>query len=91
MPYGVELDEAQAREAITQSLAAERRVAAAACACLEAGLREAESPYSPFTLVADALGYTRDPTLEPSPFFTSLHGYRVQHHQSVQHRSSHHD
>ncbi|MFF8993753.1 MBL fold metallo-hydrolase [Streptomyces sp. NPDC014983] len=82
-PYGVELDEAQAREALTQSLAAEHRVAAAACACLEAGLRETDSPYSPFAPVADALGYTGDPALEPSPFFTSLHGYRAQHHPTV--------
>ncbi|MEU3345192.1 MBL fold metallo-hydrolase [Streptomyces sp. NPDC006700] len=86
-PYGVELDEAQAREAITQSLAAERRVAAAACACLEAGPRETDSPYSPFAPVADALGYTGDPALEPSPFFTSLHGYRAQHHRTAQYRS----
>ncbi|MGW3266352.1 MBL fold metallo-hydrolase [Streptomyces sp. NPDC001056] len=82
-PYGVELDEAQAREALTQSLAAEHRVATAACACLEAGLRETDSPYSPFAPVADALGYTGDPALEPSPFFTSLHGYRAQHHPTV--------
>jgi hypothetical protein len=27
--------------------------------------------------VAEALGYTGDPTLEPSPFFTSMHGYRT--------------
>ncbi|MEU9157113.1 MBL fold metallo-hydrolase [Streptomyces sp. NPDC048417] len=86
-PYGVELDEAQAREALTQSLAAEHRVAEAACACLDAGLGETDSPYSPFTPVADALGYTGDPALEPSPFFTSLHGYRAQHHQTVQYRS----
>jgi hypothetical protein len=25
--------------------------------------------------VAEELGYTGDPTLEPSPFFTTLHGY----------------
>lgn len=76
-PYGVELDEAQAREAIDQSLAAEDRVAAAACRCLEAGLTETDSPYSPFAPAAEALGYTGDPTLEPSPFFTSMHAYRT--------------
>jgi hypothetical protein len=26
--------------------------------------------------VAEELGYTGDPTLEPSPFFTTMHGYR---------------
>jgi hypothetical protein len=25
--------------------------------------------------VAEELGYDRDPQLEPSPFFTTLHGY----------------
>jgi len=34
--------------------------------------------YSPFAPVADELGYDGDPTLEPSPFFTTLHGYRTQ-------------
>ncbi|WP_435135293.1 MBL fold metallo-hydrolase [Actinacidiphila sp. bgisy144] len=82
-PYGVALDEAQTREALTQSLDAERRVAAAACACLAAGPAESDSPYSPFAPVADALGYTGDPALEPSPFFTTLHGYRAQHHRTV--------
>ncbi|MGW0189390.1 MBL fold metallo-hydrolase [Streptomyces sp. NPDC003362] len=85
-PYGVELDEAQAREAIDQSLAAEDRVAKAACRCLEAGLVETDSPYSPFAGAAEELGYTGDPTLEPSPFFTSMHGYRTRdwnaHHRS---------
>ncbi|GGZ08192.1 MBL fold metallo-hydrolase [Streptomyces nitrosporeus] len=81
-PYGVGLDAAEAREAITQSLAAESRVGAAARACLAAGLRETGSPYSPFAPVAEELGYRGDPTLEPSPFFTSLHGYRTQHDQT---------
>ncbi|MGX4687721.1 MBL fold metallo-hydrolase [Streptomyces sp. JNUCC 63] len=81
-PYGVELDAAQAREAIEQSLAAEGRVASAACGCLEDGLKETDSPYSPFARTAEELGYTGDPTLEPSPFFTSMHGYRTQHHQN---------
>ncbi|MFE7908895.1 MBL fold metallo-hydrolase [Streptomyces albogriseolus] len=82
-PYGVELDEAEAREAVTQSLEIEDRVAGAACRCLEAGLEETDSPYSPFASVAGELGYTGDPTLEPSPFFTSLAGYRRHHEQHV--------
>ncbi|MGW4147530.1 MBL fold metallo-hydrolase [Streptomyces albogriseolus] len=82
-PYGVELDEAEAREAVTQSLEIEDRVAGAACRCLEAGLEETDSPYSPFASVAGELGYTGDPTLESSPFFTSLAGYRRHHEQHV--------
>ncbi|MFD7431601.1 MBL fold metallo-hydrolase [Streptomyces sp. NPDC059818] len=81
-PYGVELDAAQAQEAITQSLAIESRVGAAACGCLRAGLQETDSPYSPFAPAAEEIGYRGDPTLEPSPFFTSMHGYRTQHDQN---------
>ncbi len=75
-PYGVELDAAQAGEAIAQSLAVEGRIAEAACGCLRAGLQGTDSPYSPFARAAEELGYTGDPTLEPSPFFTSMHAYR---------------
>ncbi|MFE9097008.1 MBL fold metallo-hydrolase [Streptomyces sp. NPDC007264] len=82
-PYGVELDAAQAQEAIAQSLAVEGRVGEAACGCMEAGLRETDSAYSPFAPVAEELGYTGDPTLEPSPFFTSMHGYRTSHDQNL--------
>jgi glyoxylase-like metal-dependent hydrolase (beta-lactamase superfamily II) len=77
-PYGVELDAEQAREALQHSLDVETTVRDAAEACLSDGLRESASPYSPFAPVADALGYTGDPSLEPSPFFTTLHGYRTQ-------------
>jgi glyoxylase-like metal-dependent hydrolase (beta-lactamase superfamily II) len=76
-PYGVELDAGQAREALQGSLDIEAGVSEAACRCLHDGLRETDSPYSPFAPVAERLGYTGDPTLEPSPFFTSMHGYRT--------------
>ncbi|GAA4526373.1 MBL fold metallo-hydrolase [Nonomuraea ferruginea] len=76
-PYGVELDEGQAREALQQSLDIEARVSEAARRCLLDGPRETDSPYSPFAPVAESLGYTGDPALEPSPFFTSMHGYRT--------------
>lgn len=76
-PYGVELDRAQAKRALHESLDIERRVSEAAHDCLAHGLHEDASPYSPFAPVAEAVGYTGDPTLEPSPFFTSMHGYRT--------------
>lgn len=76
-PFGVELNADESRAALDESLDVEARVARAAHDCLCAGLHESDSPYSPFTPVADALGYTGDPTLEPSPFFTSMHGYRT--------------
>jgi glyoxylase-like metal-dependent hydrolase (beta-lactamase superfamily II) len=75
VPYGVELDRAQAQEALQGSLDIEARVAAAAA---QHPPRKTDSPWSPFAGVAEELGYTGDPTLEPSPFFTTLHGYRHQ-------------
>ena len=35
----------------------------------------AERLHSPFCCIADYLKYDGDPTLEPSPFFTTMHGY----------------
>ncbi|MEB7447194.1 MBL fold metallo-hydrolase [Arthrobacter koreensis] len=75
-PYGVELDAAQARRALDESLALEARIRGSVTRCLEAGLAATDSVYSPFEPVAAELGYTSDPTLEPSPFFTTLDGYR---------------
>ena len=77
VPYGVDLDADQASEALTESLDIEGRVSAAARRCLSAGLLETASPYSPFAPVAAELGYQGDPALEPSPFLTSMHGYRT--------------
>ncbi|MGW0017698.1 MBL fold metallo-hydrolase [Rhodococcus sp. NPDC003382] len=79
--YGVELDRTQAAEALRESLEIEGGVRGAAHRCLCGGLLETESAYSPFAPVADELGYRGDPTLEPSPFFTTLHGYRTQYTQ----------
>lgn len=75
---GVVLERAQALAALQESLDIERRVGAAAHDCLAHGPEQTDSPYSPFAPVAEALGYTGDPTLEPSPFFTSMQGYRLQ-------------
>lgn len=75
-PFGVELDQGQTESAIRQSIEAEERVAEAAERYLRGGVRETPSPYSPFERVAAELGYTGDPTREPSPFFTSLGGYQ---------------
>ena len=76
-PFGVELDEAQARRALGESIDVESRVGDAACRCIEAGLETTTSAYSPFAAAAHHLGYSGDPALEPSPFFTTLHGYRT--------------
>ncbi|XVU29207.1 MBL fold metallo-hydrolase [Actinoplanes sp. CA-054009] len=72
-PYGIRLDAGQAREALQESLDIEGRIAAAVAKA--AGTRGGTSAYEPFAGVAEELGYTGDPTLEPSPFFTTMHGY----------------
>lgn len=77
VPVGIELDQAKAAAAINESLEIEAKIRHAASNALSRGLVETDSPYSPFEAVAEEVGYTGDPTLEPSPFFTTLHGYRV--------------
>lgn len=74
-PYGVELDAAQARRALDESLTLESRIRRAVVHYTHDGVVETQSPYSPFERVAAELGYDGDPTLEPSPFFTTLDGY----------------
>ena len=75
-PYGIELDAAQAARALQESIDIEGRIAAAAERALSDGLTATDSPYAPFDRVAAELGYAGDPTLDPSPFFTTLDGYR---------------
>lgn len=75
-PRPVTLNADEAAQHLRDSLAREADVRAA----IETyPPRPSESPYSPFEVVAEELGYTGDPTLEPSPFFTSLHGYAATH------------
>jgi hydroxyacylglutathione hydrolase len=72
---GVELDRDQAEAALQESIDIEADVRRAAQRCLAGGLRETSSRYSPFQSVAEELGYTADPALEPAPFFITMHGY----------------
>jgi len=80
--YGVELDREAARNALQGSMDLEARIDDAARPYLREGLRETDSVYSPFAPVAEELGYTGDPTLEPSPFFTTMHGHLTQFNQT---------
>jgi hydroxyacylglutathione hydrolase len=73
---GVELDRGQAGAALQESIDIESRIRAVTQRYLADGLVESPSPYSPFQKVAEELGYAVDPLLEPSPFFTTMHGYR---------------
>ncbi len=80
-PYGVRLDGEQPRRAIEESLTIEARVRDAVQQYLAEGTQPVDgtghpSPYAPFAPIAEHLGYQGDPTLEPSPFFTTLDGYR---------------
>jgi len=72
--FPVALDAAGAREVLVTSLEREAQIRAATTALVPS---ESASPYSPFEKVAAELGYEGDPTLEPSPFFTTLHAYRT--------------
>ena len=78
--HDVVLQARQARQALQESLDLEARVREAAYARFVTGPgpRASDSPYSPFAAVAADLGYEGDPRLEPSPFFTTLHGYATQ-------------
>ncbi|MCK2199472.1 MBL fold metallo-hydrolase [Corynebacterium callunae] len=71
-PYAVELDKETSAHVLTEALEIEARVRTAA---QELGAAPSESLYSPYAAIAERLGYEGDPRLEPSPFFTTLHGY----------------
>jgi glyoxylase-like metal-dependent hydrolase (beta-lactamase superfamily II) len=71
-PFPVALDAQGAAAALTASLDREAQVRAAMTGSTPTAN---ESAYSPFAEHAARLGYTGDPTLEPSPFFTTMRGY----------------
>lgn len=77
-PFSEVLDAAGALEAIQGSLDNEACIRAVVQPYLAAGPVATDSPYSPFQAVAEALGYTGDPTLEPAPFFTTMNAYIAQ-------------
>lgn len=72
---GVELNREQAAAKIQESLDIEARVRNATYEVGIDGPDIAEALCSPFCCIADYLKYDGDPTLEPSPFFTTMHGY----------------
>lgn len=74
-PSGVELDREQAAARIQESLDIEARVRSAT---VHPGPDTPDVPkaaHSPFCCIAHQLSYLGDPTLEPSPFFTTMNGY----------------
>lgn len=69
------LDREQAAAKIQESLDIEARVRAATEQFGLDGDAVAKTSCSPFCCIAQYLRYEGDPTLEPSPFFTTMHGY----------------
>lgn len=76
-PYGVELDTTEAAAALQESIDIEARLRAAAERHMSQGLVDDGTKYSPFAAIAQDIGYQGDPTMDPSPFFTTMHGYRT--------------
>lgn len=74
-PLGVELDRSQAAAKLQESLDIEARVRAATVAPGPDGPDVPRGAHSPFCCIAHQLHYLGDPTLEPSPFFTTMNGY----------------
>jgi glyoxylase-like metal-dependent hydrolase (beta-lactamase superfamily II) len=74
-PSGVELDCEQAAARIQESLDIEARVRAATKDPGLDGAAVRKGTHSPFCCIAHQLRYLGDPTLEPSPFFTTMNGY----------------
>lgn len=74
-PLGVELDRAQSAAALQESLDIEARVRAATHEPGIDGPAVLKGTHSPFCCIAHQLRYAGDPTLEPSPFFTTMNGY----------------
>jgi glyoxylase-like metal-dependent hydrolase (beta-lactamase superfamily II) len=72
---GVVREREQAAAKIQESLDIEARVRAATEQIGLDGPDLLKASCSPFCCIADYLRYEGDPTLEPSPFFTTMHGY----------------
>lgn len=74
-PLGVVLDRDQAAAKVQESLDIEARVRAATFDPGIDGPTVQAGAHTPFCCIAQQLGYLGDPTLEPSPFFTTMNGY----------------
>lgn len=74
-PQGVVLDSEQALAKLQESLDIEARVRAATQDPGPDGPDVPKAAYTPFCCIAEKLRYLGDPTLEPSPFFTTMNSY----------------
>lgn len=74
-PIGVVLNRQQSAEKIQESLDIEARVRQSVNGVRIDPPDTIDGLYSPYCCIAESLQYQGDPTLEPSPFFTTMHGY----------------
>lgn len=78
-PIGGDIEGAEAsRRVLQDALDIEARIADAMAAHIRPGelvINPDDGPYAPFHEVARALGYEKEPTNLPAPFFVTLHGY----------------
>ncbi len=72
---GVVLNEEQSKEKIQESIDIEQKVRNATYDIGMDSMNIAQAICSPFCCIAEFLKYDGDPTFEPSPFFTTMHGY----------------
>jgi glyoxylase-like metal-dependent hydrolase (beta-lactamase superfamily II) len=74
--YDVELEGDDISTVLRKSIDIEAKLAEAAHQHLGEEPADKDSVYGPFAGVASDVAYTGDPTMEPSPFFTTMNGYR---------------
>jgi hydroxyacylglutathione hydrolase len=74
--YDVELEGDDVTTVLQKSIDIEAKLAEAARRHIEDGTADPDTVYGPFASIAADVGYTGDPTMEPSPFFTTMNGYR---------------
>lgn len=74
--YDVDVQGDDVSTVLQKSIDIEARLAGVARRHLEEGSAATDPVYGPFASIAAEVGYTEDPTMEPSPFFTTMNGYR---------------
>lgn len=74
--YDVDVQGSDVKAVLQKSIDIEARLADAARRHLEEGPAGTDPVYGPFAPIAAEVGYDGDPTMEPSPFFTTMNAYR---------------
>ena len=77
VPYGVELDREAARKPCREAWTSRPESTTPPAGTFATASRRRTRHTRPSPASPQELGYAGDPSLEPSPFFTTLHGYRT--------------